>query len=120
MKANFKVWDLPLRLFHWGLVISLVVLFVSVNVGNMQVHFYAGYALSALLIFRLIWALVGTTYARLSSWQLSPRAIAHQLKQLIRGESEHQLGHNPAGAAHDHRAAAGAGDPGVQWLLLYR
>lgn len=101
MDSNTKinVWDLPVRLVHWGLVLCLLVLFISVNVGQMQVHFYAGYALSALLLFRLIWALVGTTYARWSSWNLSPKAIAGHLKELARGRADAQLGHNPAGAA---------------------
>ncbi|PTY37025.1 hypothetical protein BGP77_07000 [Saccharospirillum sp. MSK14-1] len=100
MKTETKVWDLPVRLVHWGLVICLIALFVSVNVGNMQVHFYAGYALSALLVFRLIWALVGTTYARFSSWNLSPKAVIRHLGELARGRADAaELGHNPAGAA---------------------
>lgn len=99
MTMQTKVWDLPVRLVHWGLVICLIVLFISVNVGNMQVHFYAGYALSALLVFRLIWAFVGTTYARWSSWKLSPKAIFRHLGELARGRADADLGHNPAGAA---------------------
>lgn len=99
MKTETKVWDLPVRLVHWGLVICLIALFISVNIGNMQVHFYAGYALSALLVFRLIWALVGTTYARWSSWRLSPKAIVRHLGELALGRADSELGHNPAGAA---------------------
>lgn len=99
MKTETKVWDLPVRLVHWGLVICLMVLFISVNIGQMRVHFYAGYALSALLVFRLIWALVGTTYARWSSWKLTPPAILRHLAELLRGRADAELGHNPAGAA---------------------
>ncbi|WP_108124727.1 cytochrome b/b6 domain-containing protein [Saccharospirillum mangrovi] len=99
MNAEVKVWDLPVRLVHWGLVLCLIVLFVSVNIGQMQVHFYAGYALSALLVFRLLWALVGTTYARWSSWNLSPRAVFRHLAELAHGKADAALGHNPAGAA---------------------
>lgn len=99
MKTETNVWDLPVRLVHWGLVICLIVLFVSVNVGQMRVHFYAGYTLSALLVFRLIWGLVGTTYARWSNWNLAPKAIVRHLSELARGHSVAELGHNPAGAA---------------------
>ncbi|MFG1497241.1 cytochrome b/b6 domain-containing protein [Saccharospirillum sp. HFRX-1] len=99
MSTNIKVWDLPIRLFHWALVLCLLVLFISVNVGQIQVHFYAGYTLSALLVFRLIWALVGTTYARWSSWNLSPKAVARHLRELARGHADAEAGHNPAGAA---------------------
>jgi len=99
MSTNIKVWDLPVRLFHWALVLCLLVLFISVNVGQMQVHFYAGYTLSALLVFRLIWALVGTTYARWSSWNLSPKAVTRHLRELARGRADAEAGHNPAGAA---------------------
>ncbi|WLD56723.1 cytochrome b/b6 domain-containing protein [Salinispirillum sp. LH 10-3-1] len=92
------VWDWPIRVFHWSLVVCLIALFVTVRQGWMQAHIFAGYALSGLLVFRLCWALVGTTYARLSGFNLSIGGFLHQLAAMARGNAPHYLGHNPAGA----------------------
>lgn len=92
------VWDWPVRIIHWSMVLSILVLFVSVNVGWMEWHFYAGYSLSALMVFRLIWLFVGTRYARISGFNLSIRGFFGQLNALITGRALPFLGHNPAGA----------------------
>lgn len=92
------VWDLPVRLVHWLLVLCLVTLFVSVNNGWMSLHFYAGYALSALLLFRLLWALVGTTYARFTGFDWSLRRVLPTLRGLATGRHQSPAGHNAAGS----------------------
>ncbi len=96
--AEVKVWDAPVRLIHWGLVLSLITLFVSVNAGWMRLHFYAGYTLSALLVFRLLWAVWGTTYARFSGFHFSLRGLKQQVMAMARGEPLPSVGHNPAGS----------------------
>lgn len=96
--AESEIWDLPIRLVHWMLVLCLVILFVSVNNGWMRLHFYAGYALSALLVFRLLWALVGTTYARFSGFDLSLKRAVTALGGLVSGRYQSAAGHNAAGS----------------------
>ncbi len=96
--ADSEIWDLPVRLVHWMLVLCLVTLFVSVNNGWMRLHFYAGYALSALLVFRLLWALVGTTYARFSGFDLSLKRVLPTLGRLLSGRHQSSAGHNAAGS----------------------
>ena len=94
------VWDLPLRLFHWSLVLLVVTSFVSAKIGGnaMQVHLLAGYAILALLLFRILWGLLGGTHARFASFVRSPLAVIAYLKALKQDQAEHHLGHNPAGA----------------------
>lgn len=92
------VWDLPVRVVHWAMVVTFVVLMVSVNTGMLQVHFYAGYTLTALLVFRLLWALVGTTYARFTGFNFSLRGLLAQCRAMLKREPLPYLGHNPAGS----------------------
>ena len=56
-----RVWDLPTRVFHWTLVLCIVGLFITGNVGGnaMVWHFRIGLTVLALLLFRLVWGLVG-------------------------------------------------------------
>lgn len=95
---RINVWDWPVRIVHWAMMLATAVLFISVNQGWMQLHFYAGYSLSALLVFRLIWLFVGTRYARLSGFNLSFKGFFAQLNALIVGRALPFVGHNPAGA----------------------
>jgi len=91
------VWDLPLRLFHWSLVLLIVVSVVSVQIGGnaMQVHMRSGYAVLTLLLFRVLWGFLGGTHARFASFVRGPGTVVAYLRG--HGASQH-LGHNPAGA----------------------
>jgi cytochrome b len=91
------VWDLPLRLFHWLLVLLVVVSVVSVQIGGnaMQVHMRSGYAVLTLLLFRVLWGFLGGTHARFASFVRGPGTVFAYLRG--HGTSRH-LGHNPAGA----------------------
>lgn len=96
---TIHVWDLPLRLFHWLLLGLLVAAWVTASIGGeaMDYHLLAGYGIVVLLVFRLLWGLVGSTYARFSSFVRGvPSAVAYG-KQLLRGEAPHRPGHNPLG-----------------------
>ena len=91
-----RVWDLPTRLFHWLLAACIVGSLVSVNIGGNAIgwHFRFGYAILALVLFRVVWGFVGPRYARFSSFPPSPTAaIAH-----LRGNAPVRAGHNPLGA----------------------
>lgn len=93
MKAY--VWDLPTRLFHWSLVILVVAAFVTAKVGGnaMVWHGRIGLAIIGLLVFRIVWGFVGSTYARFLQFVRGPGTI----RAYLRGEWS-GLGHNPLGA----------------------
>ncbi len=89
------VWDLPTRLFHWTLAILVVVCFLTGwNGGNWMVwHGRAGSAIVGLIAFRLVWGVIGSTYARFATFVRGPQAIVAYLKGQWCG-----AGHNPLGA----------------------
>jgi cytochrome b len=90
------VWDLPVRLFHWSLVMLVGGAIVSGEIGDswIETHARIGYVVMALLIFRLGWGLVGGRYARFSTYLRSPlRVVAY-----LRGDAGEQLGYSPLGA----------------------
>ncbi|MCF6280619.1 MAG: cytochrome b/b6 domain-containing protein [Candidatus Polarisedimenticolaceae bacterium] len=94
--TDIKVWDPLIRLFHWGLVISFCIAFVSED-NLMRAHVYAGYTIIGLLIFRLIWGMIGTQHARFSDFVRPPHAAITYLKEMLFGRATHYSGHNPAG-----------------------
>ena len=96
MKAIIRVWDLPIRLFHWLLVLCIAGSFVTINLGDefIQWHAYFGYSILTLLIFRIVWGFVGSKHARFLSFIPSKQAIFDYLQ----GRSPRVLGHNPIGA----------------------
>ena len=93
---KIRVWDLPTRLFHWSLAACIIGSLVSVNLGGNAVgwHFRFGYAILALLLFRLAWGFVGPRYARFHSFPPSPSAAL----RYLRGGSGQGPGHTPLGA----------------------
>lgn len=92
---RIQVWDLPLRIFHWSLLTLVIFAFVTVQIGGnaMVWHGRFGMAILGLLAFRLTWGLVGSTYARFSSFVRGPQTI----RTYLRGEWQ-GVGHNPLGA----------------------
>lgn len=90
-----RIWDLPIRLFHWSLVASVAFAYVSGKVGGnlIEWHGRAGYLIIGLVIFRIVWGFVGTTTARFASFIRGPGAIRDYLRGEWRG-----IGHNPIGA----------------------
>jgi cytochrome b len=93
-----KVWDLPLRIFHWLLVAGFFIAYLTED-DLLTIHVWAGYLVTGLLVFRLIWGFVGNDYARFSSFLCSPTKSIAYLKDLIALKTQRYLGHNPAGAA---------------------
>ncbi len=91
-----KVWDLPVRLFHWSLVFAFAIAFIS-GENELWVHDYAGYAVLGLVLFRIVWGFLGTQHARFSNFVYSPRDVLDYLTTLVKGKPQHYLGHNPAG-----------------------
>ena len=96
---TIRVWDLPLRLFHWMLVGLIVTALITQKIGGnaMVWHFRCGYAALALVAFRVLWGLAGTRYARFSSFIYSPAHIISYLRSLQSGSKQRYTGHNPMG-----------------------
>ncbi|MDY0073789.1 MAG: cytochrome b/b6 domain-containing protein [Thauera sp.] len=94
-KKTIKLWDLPIRIFHWLLLVLVVAAFISGTQGGslISVHGWLGIAIAGLLVFRLVWGVVGSTYARFSSFIPTPGRILAYLRGEWRG-----VGHNPIGA----------------------
>ncbi|MBD3647223.1 MAG: cytochrome b/b6 domain-containing protein [Pseudomonadales bacterium] len=94
------VWDLPVRLFHWALVILVCFSFYSGLTGGltlMDYHMLSGYTILTLLVFRVGWGLIGTRWARFSSFLYSPRKLIDTARHLFSRETEPYIGHNPLG-----------------------
>lgn len=98
--SKVLVWDLPLRLFHWLLVLLVFTSVVSAEIGGnaMQIHLLSGYSILTLLLFRILWGFLGGTHARFADFVRGPAAAIAYLSALRRHEASRHLGHNPAGA----------------------
>lgn len=95
---QIRIWDMPLRLFHWILVAGFVAAYVSAEVGILAAHVLIGYGLIALLGFRIVWGFSGSRYSRFRSFLFSPAETAAYVRSLRGGHPVHYYGHNPAGA----------------------
>lgn len=96
--AAVKVWDPLVRLFHWSLVLAFAVAYFS-GEDWLGAHTVAGYTVLGLVGVRVLWGVVGTRYARFSSFVRGPRVVIGYLRDVLRGRERRYLGHNPAGAA---------------------
>jgi len=96
MPATVNVWDPVVRIFHWSLVASFAVAWLSGD-ELARLHIWAGYAAAALVAFRLVWGLAGGRYARFSQFVRAPAAVAGYVGDILRGRERRYLGHNPAG-----------------------
>ena len=90
-------WDLPTRVFHWLLAGSFAGAFLTAGSARLlDVHLTLGYTILGLIAFRLLWGLIGTRYARFSSYEVGARSVIGYLKSLFTRSPRHYLGHNPA------------------------
>jgi len=98
-RRTIKVWDLPLRLFHWTLVAAVAVAFLSAEEDSALAnwHLLSGWVAAVLLVFRLVWGFVGGEHSRFSDF-IRPSRIPAHLAGLLHGRREADLGHNPLGA----------------------
>ena len=98
MATTVRVWDLPTRVFHWALLACVIGLLATASIGGaaMTWHFRCGYAVLSLLLFRLVWGVVGGHWSRFSSFLYSPATVLRYLRG--QREAAHSIGHNPLGA----------------------
>ena len=95
---RIRVWDLPTRLFHWLLAASFAGAWLTADSERwIDVHTTLGYGFAGLIAFRLVWGLVGSRYARFSSFVRGPGAVLKYVTSILKARPEHHVGHNPAG-----------------------
>jgi cytochrome b len=93
------IWDLPVRLIHWLLVICFFGAYITAEIDELKIiHFTLGYTLAALIVIRIAWGFIGTTHAKFSNFIRHPKAAISYLRSMIRREHPTDVGHNPAGA----------------------
>lgn len=112
MTEKRLVWDLPLRIFHWVLVVSLLASWYTAEMsskgeflefrgqqyGYAEVHFWLGYLALGMILFRLMWGFVGPRHARFANFLTGPRRFFTYVKDIFRRDSHPTPGHNPTGA----------------------
>ena len=94
---RMKVWDLPVRLFHWALVALIFCSWATQEWNHMQWHVWSGYTILTLLLFRIVWGFIGSDSARFTRFLRSPMAALRHLGGIHRREADREIGHNAAG-----------------------
>lgn len=98
--STIKVWDLPVRLFHWLLVLAVLGAYISHEAGieYFIYHLWCGYAVVVLVSFRILWGVVGTYHARFWNFLKNPTHTIRYGMDLLSNKETHYTGHNPLGA----------------------
>ena len=98
MNHSVRIWDLPTRVFHWALLLCVLGLVATGQTGGnwMVWHFRFGYCVFTLLLFRVMWGLIGGRWSRFMAFIYAPSAVV----RYLRGQAppEHLAGHTPLGA----------------------
>lgn len=95
-----RIWDPALRIFHWALALLVVSNWLLGKIGpsDMTLHFWLGYGVIALLVFRLVWGFVGPAPARFTRFIQGPPAVLRYAREMVRPRPSHWPGHSPVGA----------------------
>ncbi len=98
--GSIRVWDLPTRVFHWLLAAVVAGSLISAKIGGaaMVWHFRFGYAVFALLAFRILWGLIGGRWSRFSSFIYAPGTVLRYLRSGSRADEHVDVGHSPLGS----------------------
>src|SRR5262249_37588218 len=94
-----RVWDVPVRLFHWILVALIILSFTTAQIGGnaMRIHELSGFTILTLVLFRVLWGVFGSTYARFADFVRGPAQAIGYARALARGGASFYAGHNPLG-----------------------
>ena len=97
---RIRIWDLPTRAFHVLLALCVAGLIATGEIGGslMELHFWLGYAVLVLVLFRLIWGFVGGHWSRFVNFVPSPLKLVAYLQALRQQQADRSVGHNPLGA----------------------
>jgi len=98
MHNTVRIWDPLVRVSHWTLATAFLAAWL---VGDdwLDLHVLAGYTVLGLVLFRLVWGVIGTRHARFTDFVRPPAAVLAYLKDVVRVRARRHLGHNPAGGA---------------------
>jgi cytochrome b len=98
--APIRVWDLPTRVFHWLLAAAVVGAVISAKIGGaaMVWHFRFGLLVMGLLLFRIVWGVIGGRWSRFGSFLYAPSTLLRYLRRQTRADEQLDVGHSPLGA----------------------
>ena len=98
-RHSAPVWDLPVRIFHWALVLLVISQVVTASIGGnaMQFHAVGGYAILTLVVFRILWGFFGGTHARFRDFVRAPATVVRYAKSILGESHMAHRGHNPLG-----------------------
>ncbi|CAH1044669.1 cytochrome b/b6 domain-containing protein [Halomonas sp. TD01] len=102
-RKQLAVWDVFIRLFHWCLLAAVIISFYTTKTNGapflfpIEVHAQAGYIIIGLLVFRVLWGVSGSAYARFSTFIYGPKDTAIYAKALLKRRAPHYASHNPLG-----------------------
>jgi len=99
MPRIVRVWDVPVRVFHWLLVVLVAISFTTGYIGGNALawHMRSGYCILALVLFRIVWGLIGSQTARFSDFVREPSYVLGYARSLVKGATMFHAGHNPLG-----------------------
>lgn len=99
-RYTVRVWDLPTRLFHWVLTLCVIALVATAKLGAMEWHLRLGYGVLALLVFRILWGLLGGRWSRFTAFVYAPGHVLRYVRGLGQGgrHTHDEVGHSPLGA----------------------
>jgi cytochrome b len=97
-RRHVRVWDLPIRLFHWLVVVLVATQFLTAEFNVWELHKLSGYGVLGLVLFRIVWGFTGTHTARFASFVRGPSAIRAYARGFWSRTAEQAIGHNPMGA----------------------
>jgi len=95
--SRIRIWDRPIRLFHWGLILLVALSYATGKSGAWTLHYASGYAILTLVLFRILWGFFGSENARFAHFLKSPVAAFRQLARFAKREPDRETSHNPAG-----------------------
>lgn len=98
VQKRIRVWDLPTRICHWGIVTGFAACWWTADADYMRLHLFAGYGVLGLVIFRIVWGFVGGQTARFTSFVRGPVGVWRYARKLFQRDGDASLGHNPLGA----------------------
>jgi cytochrome b len=96
--SSVAVWDVPVRLFHWGLVLLIATQWITAELDAWETHKLSGYAVLTLVLFRIAWGFVGTRTARFATFVRGPAAVRAYARGFWSRTADQVVGHNPMGA----------------------
>jgi len=98
-QPSVRVWDVPVRVFHWLLVALIIISFTTAQIGGnaMRIHEWSGFTILTLVLFRVLWGFFGSSYARFADFVRHPRHAIEYARALKQGRPSFYAGHNPLG-----------------------